>query len=81
MFYNKLKSKSTTEVTLDGQKTPVDSKGEVKTADFTVKTSGQPLLSGIVTQPVSIKQTHKGSELSGSVDEILKMLSSPGFNT
>ncbi len=81
MLKKNTQATSTTEVTIDGKKADLDKNGEVKASGFTVKTSGQPLLSGIISQPVTIKQEHNGSQYSDSVDAILKMLSSPGFNT
>lgn len=73
------KPKNNTEVYINNEKVELDQNGEVLEKGFKVKTNGRPLLSGIINKPVTVKQEYTGSQLSGSVEDIIAALSQPGF--
>lgn len=67
-----------TKIMIDGKEKALDADAEVKGETFTVNLNnaqGRPLLSGIITQPVSVEQRHTGIKLTGSVDDIMAALS------
>lgn len=63
-----------TQVIIGNEKKELDENGEVQGRGFKVNTKGQPLLSGIINKPVTVKQEFTGTQFSGNVDDIIAAL-------
>lgn len=63
-----------TKVYIDNEEKKLDKNGVVHEEKFKINTKSQPLLSGIINNPVIIKEEFTGPKLSGTAEDIIAAL-------